>query len=81
MVNKYSERRGQNKTNTFVFYAEPPPILLKYSERRGQWEKISLIIFFTKPRCRLSYLKIVQGECKCKSCLHEFTLVEPPCIK
>ena len=48
MVNKYSERRGQNKTNTFVFYAEPPPILLKYSERRGQWEKISLIIFFHK---------------------------------
>ena len=45
MVNKYSERRGQNKTNTFVFYAEPPPILLKYSESRAQWEKISLIIF------------------------------------
>ena len=45
MVNKYSESRGQNKTNTFVFYAEPPPILLKYSESRAQWEKISLIIF------------------------------------
>ena len=48
MVNKYSERRWQNKTNTFVFYAEPPPILLKYSESRAQWEKISLIIFFHK---------------------------------
>lgn len=51
----------------------------KYSESRAQWEKIGLIIFFTKPRRRLSYLKIVQGECK--SCLYEFTLVEPPCIK
>ena len=38
MVNKYSERRGQNKTNTFVFYAEPPPILLKDSARRVQMQ-------------------------------------------
>ncbi len=50
MVNKYSERRGQNKTNTFVFYAEPPPILLKYSESRAQWEKNRPDYFFSQSR-------------------------------
>ena len=32
---KDSANRGQNKTNSFVFYAEVPPVLFKDSARGG----------------------------------------------
>ena len=63
---KDSANRGQNKTNSFVFYAEVPPFLWKDSESREQNKKMGLHIFFVLPRRILSYQKIVQDERFCK---------------
>ena len=42
---KDSANRGQNKTNSFVFYAEVPPVLSKDSARRAFLQKTSGLVF------------------------------------
>ena len=42
---KDSANRGQNKTNSFVFYAEVPPFLWKDSESREQNKKWACTFF------------------------------------
>ena len=50
---KDSARRAQNKTNLFVFYAEPKPVLSKDSARRAQ-NKTNLFVFYAEPKPVLS---------------------------
>ena len=57
---KDSERREQNKTNPFVFYAKPHPILFKDSERPYSFQKkycptFPLLAIISYLRINLSY--------------------------
>jgi hypothetical protein len=53
----------QNESQkTFIFIAEPQPILSKDSARRAQCKMKVKKLSFSLPSRSLSYLKIAQGE-------------------
>jgi len=58
----------QNESQkTFIFIAEPQPILSKDSARRAQCKMKVKKLSFSLPSRSLSYLKIVQGERKAEA--------------
>jgi len=59
------ECRSKIKTKFFHFdYSEPHPALFKDNANREQYKVNEYLLLL--PRCRLSYLKVVKGECRSK---------------